>query len=238
MVAKKVIARSPAVVKPAVTVGNKSGGKFWAESTLMYSTPKCGKTTLAFLIPDRTPMGGKTVRVMTENGAKAFATTRYTLVRDYASAKKALERVGDNDFCVIDTLDELWQFVTKEVERVNRAPFTEIRWGKGYDDARRLWHDLLAPLTLRPCGCLWLGHETSKQITVGDDTFEAFGIALNKHAKGYVETAADNIIRMVREGQKRTIVTRDDANAAVGCRVAHWPASFEIKLEDCHQLFA
>lgn len=136
---------------------------------LIYSAPKCGKTTLLTKFP-------KSLVLSFEPGTNALNNVLVQRIIKWSEFKTVVSQLETTqaqekfDFIGIDTADKAWDLCEKYIcSRYDAPSLADIPYGKGYDDCKREYSECIYRIANAGYGLCFTSHIEDKKIKVSGD---------------------------------------------------------------------
>lgn len=200
--------------------------------TLVYGTPKCGKSTFM-----HKAFGQDALFIATEKGYLGLAgvmavdTPNWKTFRDVIKQLKKPEVQAKFKVVVIDTIDLLYDMALKHVIMVNGVDkIGDIPFGGGYKLVDDLFKDALLEIQGLGYGMAFISHSTS--ITNEDTGNTKYTPSLNKRGAQIINKMVDTIgfayLKQGENGEERVLYLRETLAFTAGTRFAHMPPVIKL----------
>lgn len=164
---------------------------------VLYGPNKIGKTTFAAQAPNP-------VFILTEDGIGKLDVPRFPIAQSYDDVIGAIEALAetDHDFetVVLDSADWLEKLIFKKAaQSFGKENIAEVGYGKGYEWAQQLWHDLCDGFDYlrraRGMAVIILSHSLIKSYSApGQEAYDRFRLDLHDKSASVLQDWADAIL--------------------------------------------
>lgn len=224
--AKPVVVAGPKLQLSLQTKVNKPPSSLSAYSMLIYGSKKIGKTTLAARFPSAyflsTEPGTKALKVLSSS------CPSWDHLSGYADLLVAANDPGQT--VVVDVIDLAYEMIYDKICRQQKieSPTDENDYGATWRKIRRTFRELIEKLVALPGGCIFLSHDTEKEIELRNgDKVDRVQPTMGKQALQEVEGIVDFIGYYGYEDDERFLWIRGKQTMVAGCRLGEYHDFFK-----------